>query len=254
VDAKEVLYFEFIDGDLKRQVIDPESGQITNAFRKLRGEDLKIPVFSQAQMTKLITKRNEKFTSAVNKFLNDCESSGSNPEEKLKDDLAASMPMMSVSRNNTPGPQEMVAPASIPKDRASIAQILNEIKSLEWYTEQIVTDGHRVFDPQEPIFGELNFELSQALVNALYNARGITQLYAHQAEAINNLYEGHNVIISTSTSSGKSLIYQIPVLHELERDPETRAIYIFPTKALAQDQSRSMKEMFKYMDGLQHVR
>jgi DEAD/DEAH box helicase domain-containing protein len=76
-------------------------------------------------------------------------------------------------------------------------------------------------------------------------------LYAHQAEAINNLHDGHNVIVSTSTSSGKSLIYQIPVLHQLEQDFNTRAMYIFPTKALAQDQRRSLKEMLRFMEGLE---
>lgn len=124
---------------------------------------------------------------------------------------------------------------------------------MEWYTAQIVPDGHRVFDPQPAIYGELNFQLSQNLVNALYNTRNITQLYSHQAEAINNVYDGYNVIVSTSTSSGKSLIYQIPMLHELEKDPNSRGIYIFPTKALAQDQRRSMKELLQYMDGLEDI-
>ncbi|KAK5245256.1 ATP-dependent 3'-5' DNA helicase, partial [Cryomyces antarcticus] len=144
-------------------------------------------------------------------------------------------------------------PASIPNERDTIPEIVSEIKTLEWYTGQIVPDGHRVFDPQPPIYGELNFEMSQNLVNALYNTRGITQLYSHQAEAINNLYDGHNVIVSTSTSSGKSLIYQIPVLHELENDPNSRAMYIFPTKALAQDQRRSLKDLLRFMDGLQDL-
>ncbi|RZJ07757.1 MAG: DEAD/DEAH box helicase, partial [Rubrivivax sp.] len=111
-------------------------------------------------------------------------------------------------------------------------------------------DGHRVFDPQEAVYGDLSFPLSQDLVNALYNTRNIQQLYSHQTEAINALHEGRNVIISTSTSSGKSLIYQIPVLNALEEDRQTRAMYIFPTKALAQDQRRSLKEMFGYLPGI----
>lgn len=101
------------------------------------------------------------------------------------------------------------------------------------------------------MYGDLTFQLSQNLVNALYNTKGITQLYSHQAEAINHLYNGHHVIVSTSTSSGKSLIYQLPMLHELETDHASRGLYIFPTKALAQDQRRSMKELLQYIDGLQ---
>ena len=95
--------------------------------------------------------------------------------------------------------------------------------------------------------------MSQNLVNALYNCKSITQLYSHQAEAINNLQDGHHVIVSTSTSSGKSLIYQVPMLHALEQDPESRGMYIFPTKALAQDQRRSMKELLKYIPGLENA-
>ncbi|RMX92766.1 hypothetical protein D0867_14453, partial [Hortaea werneckii] len=113
--------------------------------------------------------------------------------------------------------------------------------------------GHRVFDPQEPVHGSLSFPLSQDLVNALYNTRNIESLYSHQTEAINALHEGQNVIVSTSTSSGKSLIYQIPVLHQLESEPQTRAMYIFPTKALAQDQRRSLKDLLSYLPGLEQV-
>jgi len=62
------------------------------------------------------------------------------------------------------------------------------------------------------------------------------------------------VIVSTSTSSGKSLIYQVPVLKALEADAEATALYIFPTKALAQDQRRSLAELVGYHDRLEHVR
>ncbi|GAB7348208.1 hypothetical protein MBLNU459_g6210t1 [Dothideomycetes sp. NU459] len=254
-EHKEVLLFEFIDGDLKRQVTHAKTGEPTKATRKLKDEDLKMPVFSQKQMMKLIEKRNTKFTSAVNTWLNECAAENVDPLEKLESEHNIYIPLPSDSRGSTPMPEQARArlPKTIPFERETIPEIINEMKTLEWYTDQIVPDGHRVFDPQPPVYGELNFELSQTLVDALYNTRGITQLYSHQAEAINNLYDGHNVIISTSTSSGKSLIYQIPVLHELEKDRNTRAMYIFPTKALAQDQRRSLKDLLQYMDGLQDL-
>jgi DEAD/DEAH box helicase domain-containing protein len=253
-ERNEVLLFEYIDGDLKRQVQHAKTGEPTKATTKLRNEKLKMPVYSQKQMMNLIEKRNAKFTSAANAFLNECVESGSvDPVEKLKEDSRVFIPTPTESRSTTPGPERARLPACIPKERKSVAEIITEIKSLEWYTEQIVPDGHRVFDPQPPIYGDLNFELSQNLVNALYNTKGITQLYAHQAEAINNLYEGHSVIVSTSTSSGKSLIYQLPVLHELEKESDTRAMYIFPTKALAQDQRRSLKDMLRFLPGLQDL-
>ncbi|KAK5127812.1 hypothetical protein LTR85_004928 [Meristemomyces frigidus] len=248
----EVLLFEFIDGDLKRQVVHPKTGEPTKAFRKLREEELKMPVYSQKQMMKLIEKRNVKFTSAVNAWLNECAEQGVDATERLEEEHKPFIPIPSESRGETPAVEDTL-PKSIPTERKSIPEIVAELKGSEWYTEQIVPDGHRVFDPQEPVYGELNFELSQDLVNALYNTRNIQSLYSHQTEAINALHEGRNVIVSTSTSSGKSLIYQIPVLNALESDPHTRAMYIFPTKALAQDQRRSLKEMLGFLPGMEDV-
>lgn len=253
VDGKEVLLFEFVDGDLTRQVQHKKTGEPTNVSRTLREEDLKLPVFSQKQMMKLIEKRNTKFNNALGAFLNRCGAEAIDPEQTLAAEAESYIPKPSNSRSNSPKPDFSVLPKSIPNERKSVSEIITELKESEWYTGQIVPDGHRVFDPQQAIYGDLNFQLSQDLVNALYNTKGITQLYAHQAEAINNLHEGHHVIVATSTSSGKSLIYQIPVLHHLERDHDSRAMYIFPTKALAQDQRRSLKEMMRFMTGLEET-
>lgn len=248
--SRECLLFEFIDGDLKRQVTNHKTGEPTKAVRKLRDEDLKMPVYSQKQMMKLIEKRNTKFTSAVNALLNQCAVDKVDLMEVIREKESEYIPVPSEVTASTQLSASAKPPDTIPTERDSVAKIIADVKAMEWYTGQIVPDGHRVFDPQQPIFGDLIFHLSQNLINALYNTRGITQLYSHQAEAINNLYEGHNVIVSTSTSSGKSLIYQIPMLHELEQDSNARGMYIFPTKALAQDQRRSMKELLTYMPGL----
>ncbi|PKU77648.1 ATP-dependent DNA helicase Q-like 3 [Dendrobium catenatum] len=77
---------------------------------------------------------------------------------------------------------------------------------------------------------------------------GITRLYSHQAEAIKSSLSGNNVVVATSTSSGKSLCYNIPVIEALSKDMEACAIYIFPTKALAQDQMRALMEMTSGLD------
>jgi DEAD/DEAH box helicase domain-containing protein len=66
--------------------------------------------------------------------------------------------------------------------------------------------------------------------------RGITQLYAHQAEAWTHAAAGHHVVIVTPTASGKTLCYNLPILHTLLERPEAHALYLFPTKSLAQDQ------------------
>ncbi len=67
-------------------------------------------------------------------------------------------------------------------------------------------------------------------------ARGVEQLYTHQAEAFGHVLDGHNVVTITPTASGKTLCYNAPVLNAILKDPSTRALYLFPTKALAQDQ------------------
>lgn len=253
VMSKDLLLFEFTDGDLKRQVSDAKTGEAINPFRRLREEDLKMPVYSQKQLRKLIEKRNRKFDSAVSSFITRCAVDRTDAVEALCTIAANYLPIEADKPAGASGQVRKPLPPIIPVERQAVAEIIDEIKCMEWYTGQIVTDGHRVFEAQKAIFGDLNFHLSQNIVDALYNTKNITRLYSHQAEAINNLYEGYNVITSTSTSSGKSLIYQIPMLHELELDSNSRGIYIFPTKALAQDQRRSMKELLEFMPGLEDL-
>lgn len=71
---------------------------------------------------------------------------------------------------------------------------------------------------------------------AALRARGIEQLYSHQAAAVSAVGRGENVVVATATASGKSLAYTLPVLSRLAGDPAARALYLFPTKALAHDQ------------------
>ncbi|KAF5969958.1 DEAD DEAH box helicase [Fusarium coicis] len=250
--GREVLFLEFIDGDLKRQV-PGKSGEPTKPNRKLRDEQLRMPVFSQKQMTSLIERRNQRFTNAINAFLNKCSEDGTDPLETLKEQTQTYIPVPSAQEEFAPEKAADSIPESIPKERKTVPEIVQELKESPWYTGQIVPDGHRVFEKQEAVYGDLDFLLSQDLVNALYNAKGITQFYAHQSEALNSLHDGKHVVVSTSTSSGKSLIYQLPVIRALEEDYNSRAMYIFPTKALAQDQKRSLKEMMSYMPGLEET-
>jgi DEAD/DEAH box helicase domain-containing protein len=79
-------------------------------------------------------------------------------------------------------------------------------------------------------------EAMDARLARALRARGIGQLYTHQAEAIRHALGGRNVVTVTPTASGKTLCYNAPVLDAILNDPSTRALYLFPTKALAQDQ------------------
>ena len=87
----------------------------------------------------------------------------------------------------------------------------------------------------EPLPDDLDPRVASALV-----ANSVTALYRHQAEAWEAAQRGENVIVTTGTASGKSLAFNLPVLDAMARDPKTRALYLYPTKALAQDQSRAL--------------
>ena len=74
-------------------------------------------------------------------------------------------------------------------------------------------------------------------------SRGVSQLYTHQAEAIDHALAGRHVVIVTPTASGKTLCYNAPVLQAILDDPSSRALYLFPTKALAQDQLAELHQL-----------
>ena len=78
---------------------------------------------------------------------------------------------------------------------------------------------------------------------------GIHRLYTHQAEMFNLAEQGCNVVITTSTASGKTLSFLLPVLQEILRNPGARAIFVYPTKALASDQFRVIREILKVFGG-----
>jgi DEAD/DEAH box helicase domain-containing protein len=85
------------------------------------------------------------------------------------------------------------------------------------------------------VFAPLPSDLKPELAAALAG-RGIERLYSHQAEAYTAVRNGRHLVVVTPTASGKTLCYNLPILQRLLEDPERRAIYLFPTKALAQDQ------------------
>src|SRR5213080_2097085 len=74
-------------------------------------------------------------------------------------------------------------------------------------------------------------------------AQGIDQLYTHQRAAWDAAARGEHVVVTTGTASGKSLAFNLPVLDAIAREPKQRALYLYPTKALAQDQARALAEL-----------
>jgi len=120
------------------------------------------------------------------------------------------------------------------------ATFLKQIKKLPGYRDQVVHVER--LPARGARYGRLDRRLPRALAGAL-RATGVQRLYSHQAEAINAVREGENVILSTATASGKTLTYNVPVLEAILKHPQARALYLFPTKALAQDQLRSLREL-----------
>jgi len=91
-------------------------------------------------------------------------------------------------------------------------------------------------------------DLPAALLEAL-RARGMAQLYSHQAETYDAVQRHEDVVVVTPTASGKTLCYNVPVLARLLREPAARALYLFPTKALAQDQLAVLTEVINAAGG-----
>src|ERR1700722_5801837 len=84
---------------------------------------------------------------------------------------------------------------------------------------------------------------TNANLRAAYHAKGIRRPYTHQATAAEAAHAGKNIVIVTPTASGKTLCYNLPVLNEILEKPDTRALYLFPTKALAQDQLAELHDL-----------
>ncbi|HEY3266768.1 MAG TPA: DEAD/DEAH box helicase [Armatimonadota bacterium] len=121
-----------------------------------------------------------------------------------------------------------------------VSAFLNQVKRSPHYEGQIVHD--EALPGRGASFGELDAPLDDCLREALRRA-GIHRFYSHQAAAVNAARRGDHVITVTSTASGKTMCYNVPVLDDLLANPLHRALYIFPTKALAQDQLGKLAAM-----------
>src|ERR1051326_8168692 len=112
--------------------------------------------------------------------------------------------------------------------------------------ESHVTAGRRlpaIAAQYAPFPAALDARLTRALAT-----RGIDQFYTHQADAIAHALGRRNVVVITPTASGKTLCYNAPVLNAILQDPSSRALYLFPTKALAQDQLAELQTLCETID------
>jgi len=128
--------------------------------------------------------------------------------------------------------------------RKSLESILHVLKTNHQFNEQIV-HWHTI-PAKEAELVNLPIEIDKRLKNALEN-KGISKLYTHQFEAYQLAEQGKNLVAVTPTASGKTLCYNLPVLQQIIRDEKSRALYLFPTKALAQDQKSELNEIIEEM-------
>lgn len=101
---------------------------------------------------------------------------------------------------------------------------------------------HTILPAVEPVFGQTARPWPKAMVDILEDL-SIPALYSHQAKGIDALRAGQDVVVATPTASGKSLVYTLPTLERFLYDPEGKSLFLFPLKALAQDQLASFQAM-----------
>jgi DEAD/DEAH box helicase domain-containing protein len=122
----------------------------------------------------------------------------------------------------------------------SVNSVLQELVAGYQKGSPTLTAVHH--QPARPArYGDWPAGLRPELVAAL-RARGVERLYSHQAEAVEGVLAGRHTVVVTPTASGKTLCYNLPVLQAILEDPTSRALYLFPTKALAQDQLAELQE------------
>ena len=124
----------------------------------------------------------------------------------------------------------------------SLVKVLDSLRVNKDFMSQVVSWNRLPARPAETV--TMPDFLDPRLVKAL-ESREISSLYTHQHTAILAAAAGHNVVVSTATASGKSLCYTVPVVNQLLADPSARALYLFPTKALAHDQLSETQELIK---------
>ena len=117
---------------------------------------------------------------------------------------------------------------------ASLERVVEQMEALRRKPDSPITAIRRQ-PVREGKFAELPAAFDERLKKILAG-RGVSRLYSHQAEAFERIRRGENVVLVTPTASGKTLCYNLPVLNQLLDDPNACALYLFPTKALAEDQ------------------
>lgn len=127
----------------------------------------------------------------------------------------------------------------------NLDQILDFIKTDPHLSKSV--EHWKTFPAKAPVYVDYPENIDLRIVKTL-RERGIEQLYSHQASAIEAISQDKDVVVVTPTASGKTLCYNIPVLNKILKEPDSRALYLFPTKALSQDQLAELYELIQKLD------
>lgn len=122
----------------------------------------------------------------------------------------------------------------------NLEQMLDYFKASEKMTNNITSWVE--LPAKEPVYAEYPQFIDSRIRDAL-ERRGVRKLYSHQASAIQAIHDGSNVVVVTPTASGKTMCYNVPVLDAILKDEGSRALFLFPTKALSQDQTSELHEL-----------
>lgn len=278
-EGTQLLIFEFRDAKVhgigSKMKLGRGPKESGNDFF-LASLDLSLQNLTRQQLTQMIKSRNQKFRQAIQSRLDICS------EEELQNDGELLMQkLLNESEKLIPSKPDLSDPLDSLRKNTDVQikhsstrdidfeLIMHILQRKPFYRNQIVFSDILTMKKEGsyiPLIldGEENIrDIHPQLSQALFDYKGIsieTDLYSHQQKALSAILrtdgKKRHVIVSTPTSSGKSLIYQIPILNDILWDitnnkrPFARrntAFFIFPTKALAQDQKRHLEDFIKYI-------
>jgi len=137
-------------------------------------------------------------------------------------------------------PHSLALRPAASRELARVQELVEQLAARDT-TGEVLTAVHHI-PTREAEWAPMPSWVRPELV-AAYREKGIEQLYTHQAAAAERVRAGHNVVVVTPTASGKTICYNLPVINAVLENPDTRALYLFPTKALAQDQLAELHDL-----------
>ncbi|HPD06223.1 MAG TPA: DEAD/DEAH box helicase, partial [Spirochaetota bacterium] len=124
----------------------------------------------------------------------------------------------------------------------TIEQLIEYLKNYEPFMKQVA--AWYTVPARQAVYAPYPDDIDERIRN-VYMQRGIENLYSHQRSAYDAVQKKENIVVVTPTASGKTLCYNLPVLNFMAKHPDARALYLFPTKALSQDQLSELQEIMK---------